>query len=154
MLVLIAGLVVLLILVVLFREEIREAISVGVLLFAGYAFWVYDAWWAKVVGGALYVTAALGVVGMIAGARERGARSRVEAQQQAGVHPPAAPPPPHVVWEDGWWFRGPHGVERGPVSEDRLLAMLRERRLPPDTLIRWGRQGEWHAANRLWAARF
>ncbi len=62
---LIAILLVILILVILFREEIKTLIAFGILWAIAYAFWDNGALWGKIVGSILFVFLILGIIGHI-----------------------------------------------------------------------------------------
>lgn len=145
---LIAVLLVVLILVILFREEIRGL--VGLLIGIGfmYALWESGSVWGKVVVVAivlLFVGAFVG--GMISGARELQAASTDKSPE---LQPQQQPQPA----EPEGWYCWVNGQQLGPYTEEELLNRLRSRTLPPETQIRHSRVPTWAPANQLWAGRF
>lgn len=131
---LIAALLVILILFILFRDEIRELL--GFLFAFGLLWWLWNAgWWGKVIAVVLALGFIVGKVG-----------TWLEGRQQAASGSAFA-----AGGGDGWYYMDGDAL-RGPVSDEQLLAMVRSGRLSEHTPIRWGRGGKWMTPRSFWGS--
>ncbi|MCL6597938.1 MAG: DUF4339 domain-containing protein [Alicyclobacillus macrosporangiidus] len=137
-----------LLIVVVFHKEIKALITLLFLAFVMYGMWYAGTWGRMIDIGFGVVFIAVAVISAVKGFRSAG--QQPSRMSEPNGHQPVAPP---VQKPDGWYY-SVGAIEKGPVSEEQLLTLLRERKLPPNTLIRWSGVDRATPANQIWANRF
>lgn len=149
---LIALLLILLIAVILFREEIRVLIGVGILVFLVQGLWHEEAWWGKpaVIGlGAILVLAFIaGAVNAWVEERQKAQKANVVAPPQALPQVPSMPDPYAGLTIDNGWFCLVDGREYGPMKKEKLIDLLARGEIPPDTPVKC-LNSPWQPANQV-----
>lgn len=137
------GLIILLIGVILFREEIRQITGIMVFLFIAYALWVS---YKPLFFGLVVIAIALFGAGIYIGfLKDKKKQLQVQVQPQ--------PQTQSVHIPEGWYFVV-GDQQYGPVTEQELLKSLSARKILPNTPIRFSRVNDWSPANQIWAGRF
>jgi hypothetical protein len=139
-------LLLIIIILILLRHEISDLIFYFMCAAAAAWLWRHQLW-GKALAVALMGVLVLGVIGnslkpIADWLRKRQATATSDERE---VRPNDRPDE---------WFYSDGGTEKGPVSEEYLLQLLRERKLPPNTPIRWVGVDTATPANQLWANRF
>jgi hypothetical protein len=167
---LIVFLLLLLMIVISFHEEMKVVIGYEIALFIGYGLWQLASWWKAVgfliIALILFATSRRILSVILQSIRLFGEllinKNEKEVTFEDIKHEyPQSNPAPHIKVYDpsiqvntDEWFYVFNKQTYGPISEQELLKLFQERKLPPNTAIRWSGVKHWSLANNIWANRF